>query len=88
MTPEQVAESIARKMAEKERDDLEQLGRAQTGGCTVDAVRGQWAVIPGWGVKNLFNDIAIELRGTYISDEEMRAFIDRVCRLLNKDMSR
>lgn len=30
MTPEQIAESIRQQLAQKERDDLDQLGRAQT----------------------------------------------------------
>lgn len=30
MTPEQIAEHIRQQLAAKERDDLDQLGRAQT----------------------------------------------------------
>jgi hypothetical protein len=53
-----------------------------------DFERGQWEVIPGWGVRNVFNRAAIEFRAVNLSPEEARAFIQRVQRLLNADAKR
>lgn len=55
---------------------------------TPDFDRGQWEVIPGWGVRNVFNAAAIEFRAVNLSPEESRAFIRRVQRLLNADAQR
>jgi len=48
--------------------------------------RGQWEVIPRWGIRNVFNRAAIEIRPVNMSEEEKSAFIVRIRQLLNADV--